>query len=343
MAEAARQTSDAAEDNEAPQTARLKTVACVAGVSLERGVPAEEIHDYIRDPDNLVWMDVQDPGPGELSMLLEEFGFHPLALEDVAKGQQRPKVDEYKGYMFVVAYGVIPGATAQESQTVEVDLFIGRNYVVSVHRGRLPALEDALARWTRGGAMLKEGVGFLVYTVMDAIIDAYFPILDAIENDVDEAELALFSRALQDDTLNLLRRKQTLVTLRRVLYPLREIFGVFLRRDHAFFSPGTLIYFQDVHDHVLRILDVLEIERDRVSGVLEAYLTVVSNQLNRTMKRLAVFTVAVAILSAVFGAWGMNFAAVPMAHEPWGFWGVAGGTLVAVAAFLWYSWRRGWL
>ena len=139
--------------------AKVKTVACLGGVSLERGVPTEEIHEYIRDSANLVWMDVQDPGPAELSMLLEEFGFHPLALEDVTKGQQRPKVDEYKGYLFIVTYAVLTEDHTRAVQTAEVDLFVGRNYVVTVHHGRVPALEEAYARWTRGGVMLCEGVG----------------------------------------------------------------------------------------------------------------------------------------------------------------------------------------
>jgi magnesium transporter len=198
-----------------------KTVACLGGVSLERNVPSEEIRDYIREPSNLVWVDVQDPGPAELSMLWEEFGFHPLALEDVATGQQRPKMDEYKGYTFVVTYGVVPGADTKEPQTFEVDLFIGRNYMVSIHHGRVPALESALGRCTRGGAMLREGVGFLVYTVMDTIIDAYFPIIDAIEDELAKIESEMFARFRQEDVQRLLESKRTLFALRRVLYPLR--------------------------------------------------------------------------------------------------------------------------
>ncbi|HEX6986974.1 MAG TPA: magnesium/cobalt transporter CorA, partial [Planctomycetaceae bacterium] len=322
--------------------ARIRTMACVAGVSLERGVPAEEVRDYIRDPANLVWMDVRDPGPAELSTLLEEFGFHPLALEDVARGQQRPKVDEYKGYLFVVVYGVAPAVGDGEPQTLEVDLFIGRNYVVSVHRGRVPAIDEALARWTRGGVMLRQGVGFLVYTLMDAIIDAYFPILDAIEDQVDEAELAMFGRLDEDCTFRLLRTKRTLVTLRRVLYPLRDIFHVFLRRDHSYFTPETLVYFQDVQNHVLRILDVVDIERERVAGAMEAYLAVVSNRLNRTMTALTFCTIAVGVIGAVFGAYGMNFAEIPLADRPWGFAAVAGGTVVLIGALLLYARRRGW-
>lgn len=322
---------------------RVRTVACLGGVSLERDVPTDEVRDYIRELSNLVWMDVQDPGQAELSMLLEEFGFHPLALEDVATGRQRPKVDEYKGYMFVVTYGVIPSGDSIELRTFEVDLFIGRNYLVSVHRGRAPALEDAAGRWTRGGAMLREGVGFLVYTVMDAIIDAYSPLINAIEEKLEGAEMAIFARFHQENVQCLLELKRTLFTLRRVLYPLRETFNLFLRRDQPLFSANTQVYFQDVYDHILRILDVLDIERDMVASTLDAHLTVVSNQLNETMKTLTVITVVVALAGSVFGAWGMNFTTVPLAETPWGFWGVVGGTVVLTAVALAVSRWRGWM
>jgi magnesium transporter len=321
----------------------LKTVACLGGVSLERGVSVEEIGEYIHDAENVVWIDVQDPGPEELSMLLEQFSFHPLALEDVAKGEQRPKVDEYKGYMFVVTYSVISEGNAEEVRTAEVDLFIGRNYVVSLHHGQVPALEEAYGRWTRGGAMLREGVGFLVYTVMDAIIDGFFPVIDQIEDQVDETEIEMFTELRPEGIRSLLRLKRTLVTLRRVLYPLRETFTVFLRRDQPIFSPNTLVYFQDVHDHILRCLDALDIEREMVSGALEAYLTVMSNRLNMTMKTLAVISVVVAIAGLTFGAWGMNFENVPFRTEPWGFWGVVTGTTVLICGVLFYGWKRGML
>lgn len=326
-----------------PTAPRVKTVACVGGVSLERGVPTEEIHDYIREAANLVWVDCADPGPEELSMLLEEFGFHPLALDDVAKGQQRPKVDEYKSHLFAVTYCVAADSTPKELQTAEVDLFIGRNYVVTIHRGRAPALEDALARWTRGGPMMREGVGFLVYTLMDALIDTYFPVIDAIEAEIEETELALFGAFRGEGVHDLLKLKRGLVVLRRVLYPLRETFHIFLRPDHVYFSAGTLVYSQDVYQHILRILDVLDIERDMLSAALEAHLTVMSNRLNQTMKTLAVLTLAVAILSAVFGAWGMNFRVMPLADAPWGFAILVGGTLALLAALGWLNWRHRWM
>jgi Mg2+ and Co2+ transporter CorA len=186
---------------------RVRTVACLGGVSLERDVPSDEIRQTIREPGNLVWVDVQDPGPAELSMLLEAFGFHPLALEDVARDRQRPKVDEYKGYVFVV----------------------------------------------------------------------------------------------------------------------------------------TQVYFQDVYDNILRLLDTLDLEREMVSGVLDEYLSVISNRLNETMRTLTVVSVVVGTAGCVFGAWGMNLGGVPLAHTQVGFWAVSAGTMVLVTAALLISRRRGWL
>ncbi len=323
--------------------ARVRALACRSGLSLERGVSLLELREYLRDSANTVWVDIQDPGPEEQSLLLEEFGFHPLTVEDVARGHQRPKVEEYPGYLFAVTYGVGEGPATDGVKLAEVMLFIGRNYLVTIHRGRLTAIEEAMTRWTRGGPLLQEGVGFLVYTVMDAIIDGYFPLIDAIEDQVEGLEEETLEAARTAGVERLLRFKRTLFTLRRVLFPLREVFHVFLRRDKPIFSANTLAYFQDVYDHILRLLDVLDIEREMLAAALDAHLAVISNRLNTTMRTLTVITVAVALVGSVFGAWGMNFEAIPLAGSPWGFWAVACGAVLLVVTALTYSWKRGWL
>ena len=128
------------------------------------GVEENDLRKYPRDAGNTVWVDIQDPGPEEFSLLLEEFGFHPLALEDVSRGQQRPKVDEYKSHLFVVMYGAAPHTDRVEFHATEIDLFIGRNYLVSIHRGQSTSIDEAAVRCMRGEPSLREGVGFLVYT-----------------------------------------------------------------------------------------------------------------------------------------------------------------------------------
>src|SRR5262245_45390242 len=136
--------------------------------------------------------------------------------------------------MVDVTYSISPSERLDDLQTVEIYLFIGRNFLVSVHRGRALALEEAAARWTRGGALLREGIGFLAYTVLDSIIDSYFPILDAIEGETEETELEIFTDGGQDEVQRMLRLKRTLVALRRLVFPMRETFTIFLRHGHPF-------------------------------------------------------------------------------------------------------------
>jgi magnesium transporter len=335
-------TSTTTSDPGASSAALLKTIACLGGVSLERGVPVEEIHDYIRDADNVVWVDVRDPGPAELSILEEEFGFHPMALEGVMHGLSRPRLDEYKAYLLLVTCAAIPGGPPRELWTASVHLYVGRNYVVSIHRGFVPALEEAAGRWTRGGPRLRDGVGFLVYTVFDALLDSYVPLIEEIENEIGETEIAMLGISDDPGVRRLLRLKRTLAELRRVVYPLREIFQILLRRDHPFFLTNSEVYLRDVSNRVLRILDVLETEREMAAGALEASLTVSSNRLNRTMKTLAVITVSVAVVASVFGALGMNFETIPLAGSPLGFWGVSVGTIASVVATVVLGRVRGW-
>jgi magnesium transporter len=307
-------------------------------------IPAEEISEVLPTPGAVLWMDVRDPGSAILDTLREEFHFHRLALEDVAKQRQRPKVDEYPEYYFVVMYALAPEEAGGGIETAEVDLFVGRNYVVSLHRGAIPALHEAMHRWERTEPDLRGQVGFLLHTIIDAVIDAYFPAVDGIEDRLDSLELAMFRPGGSVDTEELLGVKRSLFTLRKAIYPLREVFNAFLRRDQAIFTPDTFPYFQDVYDHVLRLLDIIDIQRDMATGALDAHLAVISNRLNETMKRLTVVGICVAIMGAVFGAWGMNFdSGVPLAHLKNGFWIVSAGVLVLVALTLvWTRWRRLW-
>lgn len=298
-------------------------------------IQPERISDLLTNPDTVFWVDVADPGPEELEMLREEFGFHRLALEDVAHQRQRPKVDEYPDYYFVVMYAPLPPQDHKELQTEELDVFVGRNYVVTCHRKPVPSLTEAFERWERTDPDLRKQVGFLLHVVADAVIDSYFPIVDEIEDRLDDLELAMFSSTGKFQPEELLAIKRTLYTLRKAIYPMREVFNTFLRRDQVIFSPETYPYFQDAYDHVLRLLDTIDIERDMATGALEAQLSVTSNRLNETMRRLTVIAVCVAIMGAVFGAWGMNFDEVPF-HSlgVGGFYVLVGSTIALVAIVL---------
>jgi magnesium transporter len=305
-------------------------------------IPLEQISEVIPDTANLIWVDIQDPTTEDLERLGQEFGFHRLALEDAANQRQRPKVDEYPDYYFVVMYAVSQ-ASAERVLTEEVDIFIGRNYVVTLHRGVIPGLVEARERWDRTDPELRHQVGFLVHTITDSLIDSFFPVVDEIEDRLDELELSMFRGGRGVDPEKLLSIKRNLFTLRRAIYPLRDVFNAFLRRDHHFFAEETFPYFQDVYDHILRLLDVIDIQRDMASGALDAHLSVISNRLNEIMKSLTVVTICVAIMGAIFGAWGMNFDRIPLAHHRDGFWLVTSGALILVwITIALAKWRRWW-
>lgn len=289
-------------------------------------IEPDRISDVLQDPGTILWVDIRDPGPDELAMLKEEFGFHALALEDVAHGRQRPKVDEYPEYFFVVMYAPLAGS-AEALTTAEVDVFVGRNYVVTCHQGSVPSLEEAVHRWERTDPDLRRQVGFLLHVIADSIIDSYFPIVENIEDRLDALEAAMFAAGSTGNPEELLGIKRTLYTLRKAVYPMREVFNAFLRRDQLIFSPETYPYFQDAYDHVLRLLDIIDIERDMATGVLDAQLSLASNRLNETMKRMTVIAICVAIMGAIFGAWGMNFDEVPL-HQM----GAAGFWILCTAA-----------
>jgi magnesium transporter len=277
-------------------------------------IDPSRISDLLPVAGALLWVDIRNPGPDELDMLREEFGFHGLALEDVANQGQRPKVDEYPDYFFVVMYAPLPGEGLRQLQTEEVDLFVGKNFVVTCHQGEIPSLQDAARRWERTEPELRKQVGFLLHVIADSIIDSYFPVTDALEDRLDRLELSMFGKRSRFDPEEVLILKRTLYTLRKAIYPMREVFNTFLRRDQIIFSAETYPYFQDAYDHVLRLLDTIDIERDMATGALEAQLSVTSNRLNETMQRLTVIAVCVAVMGAVFGAWGMNFDEVPLHH-----------------------------
>jgi magnesium transporter len=287
----------------------------------------DQISEIIQDGACLVWVDIEDPGPEEIDLLAEEFGFHRLALEDVVNQRQRPKVDEYADYLYLVLYAPAPPTAHRPYRTAQIDLFIGRNYVVTARRGHVPALEDAVKRWEHLEPGLRRGAGGLLHTIGDCVVDAYFPVVDQLEDQLDSLELALFRPSGRFDARRLLQIKRGLFTLRRAIYPLREVFNTLLRRDLKLFPPEIFPYFQDTYDHILRLLDTIDVERDVASGVLDAQLSVVSNRLNETMKRLTAIAVSVAVMGAVFGAWGMNFSTVPGAQL-----GLVGFALVAAGA-----------
>jgi len=332
-------------ENIVPESVQSKVLLRRAGDAPPERLPPEQISDVLPQKGALLWVDIRNPGPAELAMLREEFDFTPLSLEDITRQRQRPKVDEYPGYYFLILYAPLRGRD-RELETTEVDLFVGRNYIVSLHRGDVPALDEAERRWERARPGLRDRVGFLAHIVVDAIIDSYFPVVDDIDDRLERLDRTMLRGNASANPGELLALKHSLFELRKAIYPLREAFQEFPRREHSLFDLETHPYFQDVYDHILRLLDIVDIQRDMIAGALDAHLAFLSNSLNETMKILTVVGICEAAAGAVFGAWGMNIKGIPFAHVvvggvEIGFWVVCGLTLALIALTLAWLKRRG--
>ena len=288
----------------------------------------------------VTWVNIVDPDGRTLEELETLFGFHPLALEDSLNQDLSPKIEMYEDVAFIVTRTIV---WAEEIETDQLSMFVSRRFVVTLHDKVFPQLEDIRIRLRkRNPRLMKMGADFLAYTILDAIVDSYFPHLDRLEGILDELE----DRALSDPgrrTANTIHQfRRDLLLLRNALRPQREAFAQLSRADLPMFRRETRSYLRDVYDHMILTLDTLDTLREVSSGLMEVYLTVVSNNMNEIMKTLTIISTVMLPLSLIASAYGMNVA-FPGFGDASGFLGalaLMGGT---AAALLYFFRRRKWL
>jgi magnesium transporter len=302
----------------------------------------EDLSELNTHGQTTIWVDVVDPTPDEIIRIGEEFHFHPLALEDVARGGQRPKVDQYDDHQFIVFYGL----TSQNDRiaTHEVDIFLTKHCMVTFHKSDLPVMTQTAERWRSNVAALgNHGVGFLLHSVLDALVDGYFPVLDDISDRADTMEESIILAGHPTLQAEILRLRRELLLIRRVAAPERDVMNVLIRRDPPLFNRKEIVYFQDVYDHLLRVTDTVDIYRDILSSVLDANLSMVSYTLNIVVKRLTSYSIILMSISIIAGIYGMNFIFMPELDWRWGY-PFALGLMVLIATIEVGIFRRiGWL
>jgi magnesium transporter len=318
-----------------------KLLDAATGV-VERKLDPAEISTHCHDASKVIWLDIQDPTEADLALLKEEFGFHPLALEDCAKAHSRPKLEKHPGYLFFVVYEVHPVPLTRVLQTVELNLFLGASYVVTVHRGNASVIAEVASRWEKfKGEAAHEGAGFLAYMLIDAAVDTYFPILDGLSDQLEVLEEGIFGTFQEGVVQEIFHLKKQTLLMRRLVSPLRDVFLILLRRDEALFGPRTYVYFQDVLDHLLRISDGIDNYRDLVGGAVDAYMTTLSNRTNETMKTLTVISTTLMLVTLVSGIYGMNFKVIPELSWQYGYFYALGLMLCLVATALsLFRWKK---
>jgi magnesium transporter len=289
--------------------------------------------------DEFFWLDLTDAGVDESRQLEELFGFHPLALEDMLKRDQRPKLEDYGDYVFLVYYGA--GRTAGEVRLEEVHAFLSGGYLVTSHRHPCPALEEVRSRLSQQEPRSEQ---FVVYRVIDGLTDSFFPVLDRVDGEIERLEDEIFDRSHPEQLERITRLRRELVELRRVVAPQRDLLARGI--DEIVEIPGleadSRTYFRDVYDHSIRIADQIDSYRDLVAGARDAYLSVVSNRLNQITKQLTVVATIFLPLSFLVGFFGQNFKwLVVNISSAADFWVLGIGSLVlsVVGLLIWF--RRG--
>ena len=445
--------------------AMLKTILCNQDNTFTDVGNPEEISDLLRDQNHLVWMDLAAPTLAEFRLLRAEFGLHPLAIEDAMSRHQRPKVDQYENFYFVVFYAVqsqdkdppprVPGRAALSGSNYmrspryhddpaspppdaasaalrpaapdaaemgdphrvlplpnptmqplaarpivrgtdydspdpqdwaadrivlrEISMFMGPNYLITVHQEPVDELEEVAYRWKRNveamtgrdvsgvgspadpngpkplgnGARPKNGggrgtftendIGILLYSLLDTLVDNYFPVIDTIVDRVEGLEEDIFERFDANALESIFTLKKDLLALRKVLAPERDVLNILSRRDLPIFNDHTLVYFQDVYDHVVRITDSIDTYRDLLSSALDSYLSMQSNRLNITVQTLTSASIILMALSLITGIYGTNFDNIPELHFQYGYFAMLGVMLVVAVGLYVIFKRRGWL
>ncbi len=311
------------------------------GAVLDHDLPLDRISDTLAMQDSLLWVDVIAPTVDDLSLIEQEFGFHHLALEDAALVHERPKIDLYDDFLLIIFYALthVRGETPV-LRLEQLSLFAGQNYVVTLHQAELPVLDQTSDRWCASHAKIKNGAaGLLVYSILDALVDEYLPIADRISDRIDVIEDAVFGRFDANAQQEIFRIKRNLLQMRKVLTPERDVLNVLMRRDTPIFSDETVRYFQDIYDHLLRVLDSIDTYRDLLSSALDSYLSVQSNRMNKVMKTLTASSIILMTVTLVASIYGMNFIHMPELQWRLGY-PLALGLMVAIAASLGALFRK---
>src|SRR5947207_604089 len=247
---------------------------------------AADISELRLEEGNVIWADVSDPTSHDFEELAEEFGFHHLSIEDCQNAHQRPKVEEYTGYYFIVLYEAELVGPNDRLELRELNIFLGKNYLVTVHSRPIRAIETAKRLWHEWTDRSDQGAGLLAYLLIDAIVDDYLPLLDIMSERMDELEDSIFGEWRAEVIEEIFSIKKKLLYLRRAITPLRDVFNMLLRREQPIFPRETHVYFQDVFDHLIRVLDTIDTLRDMLSSTLDEYLSASANRINKVMKRL---------------------------------------------------------
>lgn len=279
----------------------------ITQIDLETGALKELTLDAPRPSPNgsIVWLDLNPPTDADLNWLANQYHFHPLSIEDCRNFDQRSKVEPYDGYLFISVDAI--ARSNGDLQALELEVFLGPDYLITVHRDPIQALDEMRARTVSDSRTGKYRTDMLLYQIVDHMVDGVFPVLDNFEDEIDDLEDEILGKPTQESLHRVFELKRQLVFLRKTVGPMRDAIDILADTRYEFIDPSTALYYRDTYDHLVRIYDLIETSRDLLGNSLDAYLSTVSNRLNEVMKRLTLLTTIFMPISFIVGFGGMNF------------------------------------
>jgi magnesium transporter len=321
----------------------INCAAYAEGVRVQ-DVSIDEIDDVLRRGDRFVWIGLYEPSEELLKQVQAQFHLHDLAVEDAANAHQRPKLEQYENSLFIVLRTAQLTGDVRRIEFGETHVFVGSNYIVTVRHGSLRSHVGLRARCECTPQLLAKGPGYVLYALMDFIVDQYLPIVEALEAELLEIEEQVFAEERTGDTTaRIYRLKRSLLSLRRTVSPLVDVCNRLMRFDAPHIPDDTRPYFRDVYDHVLRLNEIIDMQRELLTAALEANLSLLSVAQNEHMKRLSAWAAIIAVPTMIAGIYGMNFHNMPELTWIYGY-PVSVALMMLACAGLYYGFKRsGWL
>ncbi|GAB1822923.1 magnesium transporter CorA family protein [Herbidospora sp. RD11066] len=308
------------------------------------GFPIADVSDHLDEPDAVVWFDLCTPTRADLDAISEELGLHPLAIEDALHPSQRPKLDIYDTHMFLNVYATHFDEHTGRLESVEASAFITERALVTVRTSESFSIDQVQRRWDSGGNLAEHGVAFLLHGLLDYVVDTHFDVVEAMDDQIEKLEEGLFHETLpgRDEQRQTFELRKSLVGLRRVVAPMRELVNTLFRRNDVIRDSSLAPYFQDVYDHAVRAAEWTDSLRDLLGNIREAHMTMANNKMNLIMKRVTSWAAIIAVPTMITGFYGQNVP-YPGSQQPWGFWTSTGLWLVASVILYTQFKKRDWL
>ena len=312
---------------------------------IEEHWTAADLPELLKDPSALIWVDMEAPTAADEQLLLDVFKFHPLTVEDCRENRHYPKVEEFEGYLYFIVHGVTADISPERFNTIELDGFLGSNYVITYHHAMFRSINNVKQQLRTTPAACQRGTAYLLHQILDQVVDYYSPVLDDFDDRIDRLEQDIFNLKQPNNRIlsEIMDLKRSVLRLRRISGKQMDILHRMSRGEFDLIPEEMRPFYRDVYDHLVRVVDLSENYRDLISGSLEAYLSVVSNRLNEIMKVLTIFSAIMLPLTFIAGVYGMNFDNMPELHSRYGYYTVWVIMLVVAVGMLLFFRSRGWI